>query len=84
LKKSAQPQLASFKIINSETILVDRIKKRVTLDKPLYVGFSILELSKVLMYDFHYNVIRKKYDDNARLVFTDTDSLCYCINTVDM
>ncbi|GBN08935.1 hypothetical protein AVEN_174617-1 [Araneus ventricosus] len=44
----------------------------------------MLELSKVLMYDFHYNVIMKKYGDKARLLFTDTDSLCYEITTGDL
>jgi hypothetical protein len=48
------------------------------------LGFAILELSKVLMYSFHYNVIVKKYGENARLLFTDTDSLTYLIRTDDI
>ncbi|CAL1535718.1 unnamed protein product [Lymnaea stagnalis] len=59
-------------------------KVQITLNKPIYIGFSVLEISKTLIYDFHYNFIRKKYKDKARLLFTDTDSLCYEIETEDL
>ena len=48
------------------------------LNKLIYVGFIVLELSKYLMYDFHYNLIKKKNDTD--LLFTDTDSPTYEIN----
>ena len=51
------------------------------LNKPIICGFTVLELSKVHMYNFHYNYIRKLYDTNAVLLFTDTDSLCYHITS---
>jgi len=77
----SKPQLETFKILNENTVLINRIKLSVLLDKPIYARFCILEISKVLMYNFHYDVIVKRYGDNARLLFTDTDSLCYCITT---
>lgn len=60
-------------------------KTSVKLDKPIYVGFGTLELSKHHMYDFHYNVMHKMYSpDNVKLLFTDTDSLVYQIKTNDV
>ena len=57
----------------------------VTLDKPMYKGFTVLELSKLHMYDFHYNHMMKKYgSEKAKLLFTDTDSLTHHVNTNDL
>lgn len=55
-------------------------KTEIEMNKPIYLGFSILELSKILMYDFHYNYMKEKYGDKAHLLFTDTDSLAYEID----
>ena len=51
--------------------------------KPIYLGMCILDLSKTLMYEFHYNYVKKKYWDRAKLLFTCTDSLAYEIKTDD-
>ena len=52
------------------------------LNKPIYVGLTLLELSKYLMYGFHYKLIKKKFDTD--LLFTDTDSLTYEIKPKDV
>ena len=74
-----------FKLMNNSIFgkTMHKIKETLTLNRPAYVGMCILDLSKTLMYDFHYNYIRKKYNDRAKLLFTDTDSLTYEIETVD-
>ena len=58
-------------------------KTKLYFNKPVYLGMRILDLSKSLMYDFHYNYIKTKYGDKAKLLFTDTHSLAYEIRTKD-
>ena len=58
-------------------------KTKLYFSKPVYLGMSILDLSKFLMYDFHYNYIKTKYGDKAKLLFTDTESLTHEITTKD-
>jgi len=61
-------------------VAVNTKKEKLLLNKPSYVGMSILDLSKIHVYDFHYNYLRKKYPD-SQLLFTDTDSLFYHIKS---
>ena len=68
-------------IFNENLVAVHMNKREVKLDKPMINGFIILELSKYLMYDFYYNVLKKRYGDKTKLLFTDTDSLCVEIET---
>jgi len=83
-KLLAKPTLKHFHIINEKLTLFEMCKPKVKLNKPIYAGFTILDLSKELMYSFHYDVIKQKYNDNVKLLFTDTDSLCYHISTPDL
>ena len=77
LKYTSRPTHITHNIFDKNYAAIHEIKPVLTLNKPIYVGFTVLELSKWLMYDFHNNFIRKHFD--AELLFTDTDSLTYKI-----
>lgn len=81
---TAQPAFESFSIINDDITMVKMRKMKIRWDKPTYLGFCVLELSKLAMYEFHYDYIMQKYGKNAKLMFTDTDSFCYSISTEDI
>ena len=81
VKCVSEPNFVSQKIFSKNFVAIHKIKSVLVLNKSIYVGFSILELSKLLMYDFHYGYFKNNND--ARLLFTDTDTLVYEIKGVD-
>ena len=82
-KLVAKPNFKGRKIFSENLVSVHMKKTSLTMNKPVYLGMCILELSKIIMFDFHYNYIKSKYGDKAKLLFTDTDSLMYQIETED-
>ena len=82
-KLAAKPNYESRKIFNKNLVSVHMKKTSLTMNKPVYLGMSILDLSKTLMFDFHYKYIKPKYSNKAKLLFTDTDSFLYEIQTED-
>ena len=82
-KLSAKPNYKHCNIFSEDLVAIHMKKTKLDFDKPVYLGMCILDLSKTLMYDFHYNYIKKKYGDKAKLLLTDTDSLMYEIQTED-
>ena len=82
-KLTAKPNFKHLNIFCEELIAVHMKKTNLIFNKPVYLGMCILDLSKTIMYEFHYNYIKKKYGDKAKLLFTDTDSLMYEIKTED-
>ena len=80
-KYVSKPNCISQKIFSRDFVAIHQIKSFLILDKPIYVGFSIFELSKLLMYMFHYEYVKNKFD--AKLLLTDTDSLLYEIKGKD-
>ena len=82
-KLIAKPNYRSCKIFSENLISVHMKKTSLVMNKPVYLGACILDLSKTIMYDFHYKYIKPMYKDKAKLLFTDTDSLMYEIETED-
>ena len=73
----------SHEIFDNNLGALCEMKVTLTLNKPAYVGMCILDLSKVLKYEFHYDYIKNKYGNKLRLLLTDTDSLMYENKTED-
>ena len=84
LKMDIKTKLYITKIFDNDLVGIRKNKVTLTLIKPAYVVMCVLDLSKVLMYDFHYDCIKNKYGSNSRLLFTDFESLMYKIKTGDI
>ena len=82
-KLSVKPNFNHCNIFSEDLVAIHMKETRLFFNKPVYLGMCILDLSKTLMYDFHHNCIKQKYEDKAKLLFTDTDSLMYEIQTED-
>ena len=81
-KYVTKSSFVSQKFFSKDLVAIHEIKLVLTLNKPVCVGFNVPDLSNILMYDFHYNYIKRKFD--AELWFTETDSLTYEIKTDDI
>ena len=79
LKYTSRPTYITHKIFGKDYAAIHEIKPILILSKPIYVGLTVLDLSKWKMYDFHYNFIKNNFD--AKLLFTDTDSFTYEIKS---
>ena len=79
----AKPNYVESEVFTEDFVAVLMQRSTCTLSKPIYVGFTILELSKRLIYKFHYNYMKRKFPQ-CELLFTDTDSLTYFVETPDL
>jgi hypothetical protein len=78
-KRFAKPNFSRAVRFHDDLIAVKMHRTKLQLDRPIQVGFTILDLSKVHMYNFHYNVWLSRFPKST-LLFTDTDSLCYAVD----
>lgn len=78
-----KPNVKTVSVFSENLVAVHLSPEKIILDKPIYIGFTVLELAKQHLYRFHYDFIKKIYNTNAKLCYTDTDSLLYYIYTDD-
>ena len=81
LKSTSKLSYMLHKIFGSNLVTIRKNKLALKLNKLVCIGMCILELSKVLMYKFHYDYVKNKHDNKSKLLFTDIDSLMYEIKT---
>ena len=84
LKCTLKSTYMSYKIFDNNLVAIPKSKLALKLNKPAYIVMCILKLSKVLMYEFHYDYIKNRYDNKSKLFFIETDSLMYETKTEDV
>ena len=83
IKLVSEPNYHRTKQFSENLIAVEMKKSKVKMNKPVYLGMSILDISKTLMYEFWYDYLKPKYNDKAKLCYMDTDSFVLTIFTED-
>ena len=82
-KLVTKPNYHTINLISEDLSIIEMKKTKVKMNKPTYLGLSILEISKILMYEFWYDYMKPKYNDNVRLCYMDMDSFIMNIKTND-
>ena len=82
-KLVSEPNYHTINLISEDLSIIEMKKTKVKMNKPIYLGLSILEISKMLMYEFWYDYMKPKYNDNVKLCYMDTDSFIMNIKTND-
>ena len=80
---ASEPNYHTTKYFSENLMAIEMKKTKVKMNKPVYLGMSILDISKTLMYEFWYDYIKPKYQDKAKLCYMDTDSFVIHIKTED-
>ena len=79
-----KPNLKDGRTFSKDLFAFEMGKTEIKMNKPVYLGQAILDLSKALMYGFHYDCMRPKYGSNVKLCYMDTDSFVYEIESEDL
>ena len=82
-KLVSEPNYHTMNYISEDLSIIEMNKTKVKMSKPIYLGLSILDISKILMYEFWYDYMKPKYNDNVKLCYMDTDSFIMNIKTND-
>ena len=82
-KLVSEPNYHTMKLIDDNLAIIEMKKVKVKMNKPIYLGLSILELSKITMYEFWYDYVKVKYEDRVKLCYMDTDSFVLNVRTED-
>ena len=83
MKAVMHPNFKSGTLLGPDLMGCEMGKIKVVMNKPVYLGQAILNLSKLIMYEFHYDYMLPKYGSNIKLCYMDTDSFVYDIETED-
>jgi len=84
MRHASKPTFVDMQLIGNGLVALHMRATSVLYNKPLAIGVAVLDISKTFMYDFHYDYVMKKYGNRAKLLFTDTDSLTYAVQTPDI
>ena len=79
----SEPNYHAIKCFSENLLAIEMKKTKVQMNKPIYSGLSILEIRKILIYEFWYDYMKPKYGDNVKLCYMDTDSFIIYIKTED-
>ena len=82
-KLVSEPNYHTMNYISEDLSIIEMKKTKVKMNKPIYLGLSILEISKILMYEFWYDYMKPKYNDSVKLCYMDTNSFIMNIKTED-
>ena len=82
-KLVSEPNYHTINYISEDLSMIEMNKTKVKMNKPIYLGLSILDISKILIYEFWYDYMKPKYNDNVKLCYMDTDSFVMNIKSND-